>query len=42
MASWWRVVAPGVSDDEFGFEICSTGGHIANLAVTSYSLTAKT
>ena len=38
----WIPASSGVSDDEFGFEICSTGGHIANLAVTSYSLTAKT
>lgn len=38
----WIPASSGVSDDEFGFEVCSTGGHPASLNVTRYSLTART
>lgn len=38
----WIPASSGVSDDEFGFEECSTGGHSADLTVTGFTLTAKT
>lgn len=38
----WLPASSGVSDDEFGFEVCSTGGRAADLDVTGYTLTART